>query len=870
MFKWEDFFSRDIDLGPVREREDLEDRTEVFNGPFVKRRFSIDEPTYYTASLKLFGFEDTLQFNNFAKAVIDVYGGFFLKFIATPTGRKQQLVRIIGGIPQGKQIGPSAWLFNFTLVVGRLNTTDDLLPEVLQPEDDYYPRGVYYIPRYWSRNTMATKTTFTRDDTSSFIDDGVESLERVSVSRSGFKVAIAGYDSASQTAKFAYSLQKGQSAKSLPDNLDVDFSGLSAGSNEPVAVHISDSTDTLIVAYKNAGVYSYNYVLGSFGGADRLLNVNNISSMSVSDDGQIIFIGVSLGVNWLSRNGGLTWVLVGSIPGEANTSVRVSSMHSATKDFVYAVMNSTNSLIKINITTLAKETLTLPLGNNIVSLAASSDGRRVFVGMDGANGTALYSLDAGDTWTEFGDNLGQAIQVSHVDSIATDDTGNVALLCLRSAFQQAYLATVYYDATNNGSFTREVLADGLVALQSGSYDRPYYDAACGRYNWFVARGGVGLSQSTPDRIDPTIVGVPPSQWTPPPAQSLIPRLFQVVNLPAGTGVYSDSAKYEDVGYVIKSTSNVVYVVNLFDGTFTTLNISGAGITQSANYVTVDGANSKVIFSRANAAQTQVYIPAAGTLTITDPPVVTGGSGDPVNRIEMSDDGSRVVAGLFTYDDGIYNAGTVAISDTGGTPGSFNIKPSGLGGDGSFSQLYSMCISGDGQKIVAGLNVSKIAISNDGGLTFTRNDNPFGANYGAIKEAKCSYDGQVIFMMAGSSSKRLCKSNDGGATWTVTDRLTVRVNSTTLIILEFSTNTSLRYLSNDGSLIMISHYSGSSNGEAVYASEDFGVTWQKLDDAFKTGATTSRLNTISGNGENYLFLFNTGVCTIGRPDIVISS
>ena len=871
MRKWEDFISREISLSPIKSREDLEDKIDPFNGPFIKRKFTIDEPTYYQANLKLFGYDETARFNDFVKGAVNVYGGFFLKSFVTPHGKREQLVRIIGGIPQGVQIGPSAWMFDFTVVIARFNADNDLLPPGQQPEDDYYPRGVYYIPRYWARSSMASAANIERVENPITIDDGVQSLERVSVSRSGFKVAVAAFKDGEQS-RFAVSTEKGAAAIALPPNLGID--GTISSYDEVVAIHISDDTNTILVAFKLGGLYRYNYA-NSSSAAARILNVLSISSMSVSDDGMIVVIGVETGVNWLSRNGGNTWVLIGSIPGFANTAVRLSAIHAATKDYFYLVLDTTNALIKVNVDTLAKETLTLPISNEITSIAASSDGRRIFIGMVGdSEGRGVYSLDSGTTWEQFGNNFGQGPQVTRVDSVSTDDTGNVVLFCLWSGIEQAYMATVYYDASNDGIFTRELLTDGLVRLPSGTYERRYFDAVCGRYNWFVARGGIGLSQSSPDRIDPTIVGTPPNPWTPPPPQSLLPRLFQLVNLPSGgTGITADSAKYENVGYVVKSSpSNTVYVINLFDASFTTLDISDPAITSSTpTFVAVDGGNSRAIFVRPETSgvlkKGQIYTPSSGDVTLTDLPIVQGGGGDPEQPIELSDNGLKVVTGLFTYDDGTQNTGTVAISNSGGETGTFSIYPSGLGGGASLSQLYSFAVSGDGMTIIAGLNGGKIAISIDGGLTFTRNDTVF-SGLGPAYTAKISYDGQVIMLMLGSN--RLAISTDQGATWTLINEVTYRnFAGTSFINFTFNTNTYLRYLSNDGSLVIMSRYIGSSSGERLFASEDYGVTWKEINPEFLSVAgTNSRLISISGNGENYLMLFANGTAIIGRPDTVI--
>lgn len=267
-------------LGPQRERPELNEQAEVFDGPWYQQELSQDRPTFWSCSV-ICDPRQSRAFQNFIEQVVGVNAGFFKKTINTELGPQQQLVRIVSGIPQAKQIRNVIWRFDFVIMTASINFSGADVPE---PES----AGFDIVPSAWRYIDM--RKVF-----------GINPGSAVAVDSSDDgNVCYFGFDSGRAARSFFGPI----GFKQLPQYLG---SGATAGSilndlkcssNGKIAVAVFSTGHASIT--KDAG-YTWaelpRYLNSGASGTDQ------IRAVAVSGDGQIIVAVFSNGYASRSTNG---------------------------------------------------------------------------------------------------------------------------------------------------------------------------------------------------------------------------------------------------------------------------------------------------------------------------------------------------------------------------------------------------------------------------------------------------------------------------------------------------------------------------------------------------------------------------------------
>ncbi len=309
IYDWDTFQNSglpDIRIGPNRSRDQLFAKGADFNGPYTEQELFKDGATYWDCTI-ICNQNQTRVFQNFCRNVVRTDSGFFTKKIKTETGVKQQLCRIVSGIPQARQIAFNAWAYEFTLMAARLNTETTLAP---LPDDI----AIDLIPTLWRRFDVSS--AFAGYDPG--ICYGVDASSDGSFIVAGF---ASGY--------LCRSFNKGVSFEAMTQYAG---SGAPAG-NYPVAVLCSSDGAIVFVAYyKGNAAISKDYGR-TFTPMPKYLNsgapddgFSEVICAAMSADGSTIYVGCSSGYASKTSNTGASWTPLTRGVGLGLTTSHVTSV----------------------------------------------------------------------------------------------------------------------------------------------------------------------------------------------------------------------------------------------------------------------------------------------------------------------------------------------------------------------------------------------------------------------------------------------------------------------------------------------------------------------------------------------------------------
>lgn len=426
---WEDYELPSIRVGKSRNQGSKYIETDVFDGPLVKEKITDDVVTSWDCSIIC----DARQSRAFKTFIYDVIGTtaspFYIK-LKTERSSGQQLVRVISGIPQPKQVASNAWEYSFTLEALDFNFTEsnDLLNTSLP--DNFVRDAQEFTPMIRGLATGTPSSSF--------------SVLTISRDR---KTVLA----CTIASGISISRNMGGSWQSIA--LNIAFSN---GTQNIVDASISDDGKNIFIVLTN-GYTAYSKDNGiTWAAYDRMSNTSSAVSLSSSGDGSKLFLVHNDGSASLSKNYGLSWVSLpynlGNQDAINNGSFMSKIKVNQSGELVIATTNDGYVSLSINMGetfAVLPKNLGLPIAGNLINdIAISNSGAIIYLVGGNAAGTEQFFAKS----TNFGSTF-SAIPLVSIDNV----TGNRALksVACTPGGEVVYVGGIV-DVNNNDSVIFEI------------------------------------------------------------------------------------------------------------------------------------------------------------------------------------------------------------------------------------------------------------------------------------------------------------------------------------------------------------------------------------------------------------------------------
>lgn len=362
MFVYEDFSLPNFRIGYDLNAENkyFEDGRD-FDGPFVFEKKSTEAPV--TTSVVVFCDKYNCQdFIEFFYQVSSYYAGYFKKTIAVQGAMRQQIMRIVSGIPQAKQVRDTFWEFSFTVEIPKLNTeTETVEYDRVSP----YPYGYVNAPNMWQPMRRGAE----------YADVNVNAID---VSDDGRTVVVA-----MDGGRAAVSRDGGWSFYKLQRYLGTGV----AGSNVITAAITSDgnkvlfglSNGTMSISTNSAKSFTAIVQPTESLGAD-------LNTLSMSKDGGRIIAGYSNGYMFTSEDDGATWtVLFQGVTGASAIQPLSSTIADDGETFFFGMQDGHVTMFTSS--GAARTELVRGFGtgvfNDVITMASTRDGESfVYAALD--------------------------------------------------------------------------------------------------------------------------------------------------------------------------------------------------------------------------------------------------------------------------------------------------------------------------------------------------------------------------------------------------------------------------------------------------------------------------------------------------------
>lgn len=379
---WEDYDLPNLRLGKKRKQDNAYYETDLFDGPFARRHRSDDLITMFDCSITC----NKRQAREFKRFIFDVSGtaaGVFYKNMKTERGNGPQLVRILSGIPQPKQIASNAYSYSFSLEVIDFDFNES------------GNTGKKSLPENYTRDPGE----FTSNDAAKGI--GEQSFSSISISRDRSSLLL-GLSSGS----VGLSKNLGGSFNRLPALL---ASGAPYGS-ETLSVKISDN-GRIMAALFDGGYTSISKDSGNSWKKLRVKSDDLIHSMVMSGNGNVIVLFSNGTTAFRTVDGGEEFSSVNLNNGDENDSPVVVSAISQDGRIIFASTDTGYCSICVDGTERFSVFSELPVFMGIIdttnitatSCAMSDDGANIFLcggnSVDGSQSLMRKTSNYGSSFT---------------------------------------------------------------------------------------------------------------------------------------------------------------------------------------------------------------------------------------------------------------------------------------------------------------------------------------------------------------------------------------------------------------------------------------------------------------------------------------